>query len=149
MSRRTPLDRVREICGALPEVTEKEAWGSPTFRVRKRMFAMFLNDHHGDGRLALWCNAPPESLDAIDADPERFFRPPYVGHKGWVGVRLDRGLDWGAVAEVLQDAWRVSAPKRLAAAFDAGGGAGEAASGSPRPARRTPRSRARRHASRR
>ena len=110
-----PLARVRRLCATLPEVTEKRAWGSPTFRVSGRMFAMYLNDHHGDGRVALWCRAPLGAQEIlVGRDPVRFFVPPYVGHKGWVGVRLDRRLGWRAVADVLTDAYRMSAPARLA-----------------------------------
>src|SRR5690606_3682945 len=90
-----PLTRLRALCNALPETTEKEAWGTPTFRVRGKMFAMFADDHHGDGRVAVWCKAPTGAQEAlVESDPDVFFRPPYVGPSGWVGVRLDRGLPW-------------------------------------------------------
>ena len=89
---RPSIDRLRAICLALPEAVEKETWGDPTFRVRDRIFAM---EKRGDGRISLWCKAPPGSqMVLVGADPERFFVPPYVGHKGWVGVRLDRKPDW-------------------------------------------------------
>ena len=82
-----PVARVRKLCLGLPEATEKQAWGRPTFRVRgKKMFAMYMNDHHGDGRVALWLNAPPEAQDAVvESDPERFFRAALYGTE-----RLDR-----------------------------------------------------------
>jgi len=71
------LKRVREICLSLPETTEKEAWSAPTFRVKKKMFAMFLNQHHGDGRVALWLDAPPGDQELlVAADPVRFFVTP-------------------------------------------------------------------------
>jgi len=110
---RKPIDRLRAICLALPEAVEKEAWGDPTFRVRGRIFAM---EKRGDGRISLWCKAPPGSqLVLTGADPERFFVPPYVGAKGWIGVRLDNGPDWEEVAALIRRSYRLIAPKRLAA----------------------------------
>jgi hypothetical protein len=110
-----PLTRVRQICLALPEATEKEAWGAPTFRVRDKLFAMYADDVHGDGRTALWLNAEPATQqEFIATDPEHFFSPPYVGGKGWIGIRLDRGLDWGVVAQFVREAYLLTAPKRLA-----------------------------------
>lgn len=106
------LARVRTICLALPETHEKEAWGAPTFRVGGRLFAMFVDNHHGDGRLAVWCNAPPVAQEAlVAAEPVHFFVPPYVGPQGWVGVRLDTGLSWDVVAQRLEAAHGVSASK--------------------------------------
>lgn len=112
---------MRALCTALPEVSERLSHGAPCFFVRgKSTFVMFLDDHHGDGRLALWCAAPPGAQEAlIGADGERFFRPPYVGHRGWIGVRLDRGPDWPAIAEIVDDAYRAVAPRKLLAALDA------------------------------
>ena len=109
------LVEVRERCGALPEVTERLSHGAPTFFVRgKRAFTMVLTDHHGDGRFALWSAAPPEMQRVlVEGDPVRFFVPPYVGHRGWVGVRLDRGLEWDAIAGVLEDAYAAVAPAAL------------------------------------
>jgi hypothetical protein len=79
---------------------------------------MFLDDHHGGGRLALWCAAPEGMQHALVAgDPESYFVPPYVGHRGWVGVRLDRSLGWDEIAGALEDAWTAVAPKRLVEAF--------------------------------
>ena len=105
------LARVRKICLALPETSEKIAWGAPTFRVRKKLFVMFADNHHGDGRIAIWCNAPPGSQQALVAsDPEHFFVPPYVGCYGWVGIRLDRGLSWSIVTELVKEAHRTRAP---------------------------------------
>jgi hypothetical protein len=109
-----PLKQLREICLALPEATEKEAWGCPTFRVRDKMFAMYVNDHHSDGRVAIWCKAPFGAQEMlVDADPSRFFVPPYVGPKGWLGVRLDVDVDWNEVADFLKDGYRMAAPERL------------------------------------
>jgi hypothetical protein len=115
------LSRVREICLALPEATEKQAWGAPTFRVRDKLFAHYRDNHHGDGRLAIWCKAPPGAQDLlVESDPERFFVPPYVGHRGWVGVRLEGKPDWDAIADLLEDGYRLTAPERLLAALDEG-----------------------------
>jgi len=113
--RNRTLGRLRKICLALPETTERLSHGAPTFFVRgKRAFLMVLTNHHGDGRFALWC-AAPEGMQAmlVEADPERFFVPPYVGHRGWLGVRLDRGLHWDELAGIAEDAYAVVAPPRL------------------------------------
>jgi hypothetical protein len=108
------LTRVRALCLALPGVTERPSHGAPTFFAAKRAFVMFMNDHHGDGRLALWCKAPPGAQGLlVDSDADRFFVPPYVGPKGWVGVRLDRPkTDWTAVAAIIEDAHAVAAPPK-------------------------------------
>ena len=114
--RAQPVDRLRAICLALPEAVEKEAWGDPTFRVREKFFAM---EKRGDGRVSVWCKAPAGSqMVLVGADPQRFFVPPYVGHKGWIGMRLDDGPDWGEVARVIRRSYRLIAPKRLAALVD-------------------------------
>jgi hypothetical protein len=108
------LALVRAICHGLPETTEKVSHGAPAFFVRRKQYAMFHDDHHGDGRLALWCAAPEGSQALlVRAQPEAYFVPPYVGHRGWIGVRLDRGLPEGEVAGALEDAWAAVAPKRL------------------------------------
>lgn len=112
------LARVRELCLAFPETSEKEAWGGPTFRVRGKMFAMYMDDHHGDGRIALWCNATLDAREALlAADPDRFFVPPYVGTRGWLGVRLDKRLGWKRIAALIEDSYRLTAPRRLAASL--------------------------------
>jgi len=99
------LAKVRKLCSALPEVSERPSHGSPAFLVGKKMFAYFLNNHHGDGRLALWCGVPDGMQRAlVDSDPEVYFVPPYVGPSGWVGVRLDRALPWPQIASVLEAA---------------------------------------------
>src|SRR5262249_4263401 len=88
-SGRDHLARARRICLALPEVEEKEAWSAPTFRVKGKMFAMYLNNHHGDGRISLWLKAPPGVQEMlVAAEPEKFFIPPYQGPFGWIGVHL-------------------------------------------------------------
>jgi hypothetical protein len=110
---------VRALCLALPEATERPSHGAPAWFVRdKRCFVMYLDDHHGDGRLALWCAAPEGMQHAlVSGDPESYFVPPYVGHRGWIGVRLDRTLPWDEIAGVIEDAWLTVAPKRLVATF--------------------------------
>ena len=111
---RTPLARLRTLCLALPEAHEKIAWGEPTWRVRDKLFAMFANNHHGDGRIALWCKAAPGAQeDLVAANPEHFFVPPYVGKAGWLGIRLDKGLAWGIVASLVRDGYLEIAPKKL------------------------------------
>lgn len=109
------LARIRALCLALPETTERLSHGQPTFFVRgKRSFLMVLDNHHGDGRFALWCAAGDGVQEMlVDADPERFFRPPYVGHRGWLGVRLDRGLHWDELAGIVEDAYAEVAPPKL------------------------------------
>lgn len=109
------LARIREICLGLPETSERLSHGAPTFFVRgKRAFVMVLSDHHGDGRFAVWCAAPDGMQKLlVEADPETFFVPPYVGHRGWLGVRLDRRLDWDELAGIVEDAYAEVAPPRL------------------------------------
>lgn len=117
------LRTVRRLCLDLPEVTERPSHGAPTFFIRgKKTFVMFLDDHHGDGRLAIWC-AAPEGVQAtvVEEEPDRFFVPPYVGHRGWIGVRLDRDVDDGELAAIIEDAYRHVAPKTLVAQLDARG----------------------------
>jgi hypothetical protein len=111
------LERLREVCLGLPETSERLSHGAPTFFVRqKRAFVMVMTNHHGDGRFALWC-AAPEGMQKmlVDADPERFFVPPYVGHRGWLGVRLDRGLHWDELTGIAEDAYAEVAPAKLVA----------------------------------
>jgi hypothetical protein len=109
------LERIRSICLALPETSERLSHGAPSFFVReKRCFLMVLDDHHGDGIFGVWCAAPEGNQELlIEADPGRFFRPPYVGHRGWLGVRLNDEVDWDELVGVVEDAFAVVAPKRL------------------------------------
>jgi hypothetical protein len=105
---------VREICLGLPEASERPSHGEPTFFVGgKRSFATVWDNHHGDGRYALIC-AAPAGMQAmlVEADPERFFVPPYVGHRGWIGVRLDQGFDRDEIAGIIEDAYAEIAPPR-------------------------------------
>jgi hypothetical protein len=115
LERELVLEKIREICLGLPETSERLSHGAPTFFVRqKRAFVMVMNDHHGDGRFALWCAAPDGMQQSlVDADPERYFVPPYVGHRGWLGVRLDRGLHWDELAGIAEDAYADVAPAKL------------------------------------
>ena len=100
---------MRKICLALPDVNERESHGSPTFFIRdKRSFVSYMNDHHGDGRLALWCASSSDVQQMLATSrPQQFFVPPYVAHLGWVGVRLDRDLSWDEIEGVIRDAHRV------------------------------------------
>jgi hypothetical protein len=114
----TPRDlaRLRKLCLALPESHEVEAWGAPTFRVKNKLFAMYASrtSHHGGGRPAAWLKAAPGNQALMmQAAPSRFFKPPYVGPFGWVGVWLDRKVDWKELADLLGDGYRLVAPKRL------------------------------------
>jgi hypothetical protein len=111
-----PLNCLRRLCLALPEAHEVEAWGEPTFRVRNKLFAMYAapNNHHGNGRPAVWCKAGPGNQALmVQTAPERFFVPPYVGPSGWVGVWLDGAVDWTELSDLLRDSFNLVAPKRL------------------------------------
>lgn len=113
------MNRLRAICLALPEVTEKIAWGEPTWRAGK-IFAQMDTHHHGADHLAVWLPARPGVQEAlVEEDPVQFFRPPYVGHRGWIGVRLDRKPDWRVVAGLVAGAYRQVASPRLVARLDA------------------------------
>ena len=109
------LERLRTICLALPETSERLSHGAPTFFVReKRPFLMVLTDHHGDGRFAIWCAAPAGVQGLlVENDPEKFFVPPYVGHRGWLGVRLDATIDWDELTGIAEDAFAEIAPPKL------------------------------------
>jgi hypothetical protein len=113
------LARIRSLCLGLPETSERLSHGAPTFFIReKRSFLMVLDDHHGDGRFAIWCAAPDGMQGLlVEAEPERFFVPPYVGHRGWLGVRLDGFLDWDELAGIVEDAYAEVAPPKLVAAL--------------------------------
>jgi hypothetical protein len=104
---RSPVDRLRAICLALPDTAEKLAWGEPTWRVKGKLFAQLDDHHHGADHLAVWLAAPIGEQEAmIFVDPERFFRPPYVGPRGWVGVRIDEKPDWAMIARLVEQAHR-------------------------------------------
>jgi predicted DNA-binding protein (MmcQ/YjbR family) len=117
---RSPLERLRAICLALPETTEKVAWGEPTWRVKGKLFAQLDDHHHGADHLAVWLPAPLGEQEAmIFMDPVRFFRPPYVGQRGWVGVRIDRRPHWALVAKLVERAYGLVAPPRSRKTADA------------------------------
>ncbi len=116
----TTMDTLRAACMALPEVTERISHGEPTWFVRgKKSFAM-SSDHHHDDRIGFWCAAPAGvQQELIETEPERFFRPPYVGGRGWVGVYLDvPDIDWGEIAAIVTDAYRTVAPATLVALLE-------------------------------
>jgi predicted DNA-binding protein (MmcQ/YjbR family) len=107
---------VRDACLWLPEAEEFVSHGSPNFRVRGKTFAVYVVNHHGDGRVALWLNAPPGSQELhIRAQPAQFFVPPYVGPRGWLGVNLDRGMKWQRIAELIREGYERAAPAQLRA----------------------------------
>ena len=114
------LERLRAICLALPQATQKTAWGDPTWRVNGRIFAMQKGNFEG-GRPSVWFKAPAGAQEVlVDAAPQRFFVPPYVGHKGWVGLWLDgRRVDWDELSDLIEDSYRLIAPKRLSRALAA------------------------------
>jgi hypothetical protein len=119
-------DRVRQLCMALPEVTERLSHGECTWFVRDKKVFVQMSDHHHDDRLGFWCAAPPGAMaELVEQDPEHFFRPPYVGSKGWLGVYLDTAdnngatdLDWTEIAAVIDEAYRMIAPAKLIAQLD-------------------------------
>ena len=115
-----PLPRLREICLSVPETTERLSHGEPTWFVRDKKVFVTYADHHHDNRLGFWCAAPPGAQeDLVTSGDDRFFRPPYVGHRGWLGVYLDVPLDWDEVAVLVEDAYRMIAPKSLVTLLDA------------------------------
>lgn len=115
-------ERVRAVCRHLPETTERLSHGSPAFFVGRQFVMLWPDGHHDVARPHLWCAAPHGAQEELVAtDPDRFFRPPYVGGRGWVGTWLDEGCDWHEVAELLLDAYRTVASARLVAQLDASG----------------------------
>jgi hypothetical protein len=116
-----PIERLRRICLALPEVIERLSHGEPTFFVRDRKTFVSVADHHHDCRLAFWCAAPDGyQRMLVEAEPDRFFVPAYVGHRGWLGVYLDVPLDWDEIRTIVEGAYRTVAPRGLVARLDAG-----------------------------
>jgi hypothetical protein len=116
------VERLRQICMTLPDVTERLSHGEPTWFVRDKKTFCNTSDHHHDDRLGFWCAAPPGvQAEMVEAEPERFFRPPYVGGRGWLGVYLDvepvDEIDWDEIAAIVRDAYRTIAPPKLAASI--------------------------------
>jgi predicted DNA-binding protein (MmcQ/YjbR family) len=106
--------RLRQICLRMPEATEVETWGDPTYRVRNKIFAM----EKGAGN-EVWLKGGPGDQEAlVESDPACFFVPPYVGHKGWVGARLGNVSDWEELAELIEESYRLIAPRRLVTQLD-------------------------------
>lgn len=129
-----PLPRLRALMLALPEVTERPSHGEPAWFIRGRTNLATYADHHHDERVAVWCAAPEGAQSALVAsDPGRYFRPPYVGVRGWIGVYLDVPIDWDELAELIEDAYRAVAPKRLAALLDPATRAGPPPDAAPPP----------------
>ena len=109
----TQIDRVRKLCLALPGASEKLSHGEPTFFVAKRVFVMFANNHHSDGHTAIWIPVPPGAQAEMIAEaPATYFKPPYVGVKGWIGVELPQIAD-DPLAELIRQAWQLTAPRAL------------------------------------
>lgn len=118
-----PLPRLRELCLSLPETTERLSHGEPTWFVRGRKTFVTYADRHHDERVAFWCAASPGVQEAlVAAEPGKYFRPPYVGQRGWLGVWVDVPVDWDEIAELVTDAYRVVAPRTLVAELDRRGG---------------------------
>jgi hypothetical protein len=115
-----PVARLRQICLALPEMTERLSHGEPAWFVQGKKTVVTLDDHHHGGEhLAFWCPAPAGvQQEMVEQEPSRFFRPPYVGGRGWLGVRIDNSPDWDEVAQIVEDAYRMVAPKKLIALLD-------------------------------
>ena len=121
MAGKRELARLRKIIGAWPETSEKLSHGAPTWWGGKKTFATIHDNHHGDGRLALWIKSTSDAQeDLVAMDPETFYIPPYVGPSGWIGMRLDRRPDWDTVEELLLEGYRMVAPKRALKQLDAG-----------------------------
>jgi hypothetical protein len=122
-----PVARLRRICLDLPEMTERLSHGTPTWflREKKQVAQFWPNAHHDVDFAQLWCAAPAGVQEAlVESEPDRFFRPPYCGHRGWLGVRMDRDVDWAEMASIIEDAYRVIAPKKLVAQLDERSAAG-------------------------
>ena len=110
------LARLTKICLALPEATSERRGDHASFRVRKKVFAYFLNNHHGDGVVSVCAKVlPGDNAALISAQPDRFYMPAYIGPRGWVALRLDRGaIDWKEVAELVMGSYQLTAPTRRA-----------------------------------
>ncbi len=115
-----PLERLRAIIEAWPETREKLSHGAPTWWGGRKTFATFADQHHGYGHIAVWVKSTFDEQELrVATDPETFFVPPYLGPSGWVGMRLDRDPDWELVEQLLEEGYRMVAPKRALAVLDA------------------------------
>ncbi len=114
------LTHLKRICSALPDVSLRPSHHTPTFFIRnKNVLCHLWDNHHGDGRLAIWCPARPGvQSELTEREPDRFFVPPYVGGRGWIGVRLDIDVDWDEIREIITEAYRMAAPKTLVDQLD-------------------------------
>lgn len=114
------LRRLSRICGSLPDTTRTDMGDHATFRVRGKVFAYFLNNHHGDGVVAVCCKASlGENVDRVSRDPDRYYLPAYIGPRGWFGLRLDRrAIDWAEVSNAVELSYRLVAPRTLLRALD-------------------------------
>jgi hypothetical protein len=118
-TRKSAVARVRRIIAAWPETSEKLSHGAPTFWGGRKTFASIADEHHGDGRFSLWIKSTPDAQeDLVAMDPGTFYVPPYVGPSGWIGMRLDRSPDWDAVEALLEEGYRMVAPKRAIKKLD-------------------------------
>jgi hypothetical protein len=116
------LTRVRGLCLALPATSERLSHGEPTFFVHKKVFVMFADNHHNDGRVAVWLPVPPGAQeDLLVAAPERFFKPPYVGVRGWIGIELDR-IDDAELEMYINSAWELIASQQRRSRRNTGAG---------------------------
>ena len=119
VSRARLEERIRAICLDLPGVTEKLSHGAPAFFVGRQFLMLWSDGHHENAFPHLWCAAPPGAQsELVTTEPDRFFRPPYVGGRGWVGVRLDGRIDWKEIEVVCEEAYRCVASKKLIASLD-------------------------------
>ena len=114
------FEKIRKLCLSWPDVEEKLSHGSAAFFARKRTFMYFVDNHHGDGNVGVWCNVSEGGQEVlVGSDPKNFFIPPYVGCSGWVGMRIDRGLPWSTISSIVKDAYaatsRAAASRRSSA----------------------------------
>jgi hypothetical protein len=117
-----PVERVRKMCLGLPETSERPSHGEPAWFVRGKLFATWEDHHHGDPVVGLWVKGAPGLQELlVENEPERYYRPKYVGHKGWIGVNMEpagkAGVDWAQVEDLIRESWRMTAPKRLVASI--------------------------------
>ncbi len=119
-----PLQAIRELCLSFPGTSERVSHGAPSFFIdEKKAFVQYRDNHHGDGKLGLWCAAPPGVQAVLTAsDPELYYVPAYVGHLGWIGLRLDRHAPWEEIAGIIGEAYLTRAPKKYVKLLSTGGG---------------------------